>query len=708
MSLITSPRSGPAADVRMAERRAARANRACIACRARKQRCIPPLNTNQLQAPCQRCMRHGMTCSFETDKPPSVAEELGPSQLAHIVVELQRKINLHEQRLAELELEAQQSRKDVYQNAEATPVLGYDRRLPISPTGASEVTSKSSQARDHSLGTATSKPATFTMDNLDLASPIATLRSLGALEGDVEGTFSPYDPVACGVIAIQEAQELFNIYFDHCHPWAPILNENLRSICMSLRKSSPVLFLCIVSIGARFWHGNSLHPKYFDIVALLDKAISQLAMFPSSSDANLNSVRALMLYLQWMPCSLKEGSQDDQTSGSSIKTRYNDLSAWTVFGIAIRYAAFLNLERQALAPFRSTGTALSQEDFDTMRVWLNLVSYDCSLTHTSGLPLSIDPHPAARVVRQFCSDRLAQEPGDTRYAALIELACIVHRAKSSIGEYPQRHPNIASLKKANVDMEEWERCWLSKLRQTRLQYLQLPFTSLRWYRLTLNSSLLRPLLSSSTRVQTDIYQVSTLSFLETSLTAASQIILSLANGADQFIWHLNSQSVDSFPKESFGIDPVARTSLHHAVDATWISFTFAITYIVLCYVRDTIDDDLRISNLPNTNSPARRVPLKPRPDSILARLTRIAVDIFEAETSGPEFRPEGGYEAVVRDAASLVLDQNPEQPVQIAQGSLDPAIQSLFDLMDDTVYDWPNNFRMEDGTEFNQFWGPRY
>ncbi|KAK6073852.1 hypothetical protein SCUP234_07035 [Seiridium cupressi] len=471
------------------------------------------------------------------------------------------------------------------------------------------------------------------MDNLELASPIATLRSLGALEGDQEDIFSPYDPIARGVLTFQEAQDAFHVYFE--------------------------------------------------IIALLDKTISRLLLSPTPNDASVDSIRALMLYLQWMPCAPKNSPDDSSVGPHSrrpkLKTRYNDMSAWAVFGLALRYASFLNLERLAFAPFQNpTKTAISRDDVDRMRTWLNLITYDCNLTLTSGLPISVNPLPAMKVVRDFCMHRTAQDPGDLRYGALIELACIIQRVKGSDGGTSNRQPTVPNLKKANVEMEEWERHWLQQLKHTPLQHIQLPFTSLRWYRLSLNSSILRPLLSSSTRSQTDIFQVWTLGFLETSITAASQILLSLVTNAHQFIWREDDRWYDNTGQPEFSE-----------------------AYLFL--------DDLQILGIPTMDISTARAPSRPRPDSLLARLTRLSMDIFEAESDGPEFRSGGGYEAIIRDAASLVLDKGQDQPASIAQDPLDPAIQSLFDLMDDTVYEWPSIYENDGGAEpnFADVWGPR-
>jgi hypothetical protein len=88
-----------------------------------------------------------------------------------------------------------------------------------------------------------------------------------------------------------------------------------------------------------------------------------------------------------------------------------------------------------------------------------------------------------------------------------------------------------------------------------------------------------------------IDQLSILGFLETSLTAASQILLSVTTQALQIVWDLRSQNLDSYPEGNFAVDSAARKSLHHSVDATWISFTFAMTFLVLTYIRNAIDGE---------------------------------------------------------------------------------------------------------------------
>lgn len=118
-------------------------------------------------------------------------------------------------------------------------------------------------------------------------------------------------------------------------------------------------------------------------------------------------------------------------------------------------------------------------------------------------------------------------------------------------------------------------------------------------------------------------------------------------------------------------------------------------------------DDLKILSISIADPLAAQAPARPRPESLLARLTKLAIDIFEAESEGPDFRSGGSYEAVIRDAASVVLDKGTERPTQIAEDPLDPTFRSLFDLMDDTVFEWPNVYddNTQRGSSFADIWG---
>lgn len=184
--------------------------------------------------------------------------------------------------------------------------------------------------------------------------------------------------------------------------------------------------------------------------------MSRLMLQPVPSDVTLDSIRVLLLYAQWMPASREDriaSYADDQPP----KSRYNDISAWAVLGLAFRYATFLGLERAAIFPFRDTSSAISEEDASRLRVLYNLITCDCNLMMTSGLPASIDPSAAASVAPIFGSHIASQQPGDLRYTALVELATILHRATRSGRDFSRRQLDEFSLRKANIELDDWER-----------------------------------------------------------------------------------------------------------------------------------------------------------------------------------------------------------------------------------------------------------
>lgn len=114
-----------------------------------------------------------------------------------------------------------------------------------------------------------------------------------------------------------------------------------------------------------------LHPKYSELVSLLDNCISALLLRPSPTDINLEAVQSMLLYVQWMPLQVPEPS-----TGQLPRSRFSDASAWTIMGVAIRFSTYLNLDRSVLLPFSSRDVNISDADMRTMRVWLNLVSVD--------------------------------------------------------------------------------------------------------------------------------------------------------------------------------------------------------------------------------------------------------------------------------------------------------------------------------------------
>ncbi|WVQ74841.1 hypothetical protein IAR50_004448 [Cryptococcus sp. DSM 104548] len=569
----------------------------------------------------------------------------------------------------------------------------------------------------------------LSMSTIRLGAPIATLRSLGALPAN--GSESMLDPIAQGMLSVSDAQRAIKIFFDHCHSFGPVLDKVSVDDGMRLRHQNPPLFLTICTIGARFWdNGTSsdqgplrergLHPSFLELTTLLDITISGLILRPTPSDVTLDSIRALLLYAQWMPLSREHLYRATNTSSGgpedrrAPRSRYNDISAWAVLGLAQRYALFLGLDRLSVLPFQDPlSEAITPTDMARLRIWHNLITCDCNLMLTSGLPASLDPSSAVRVGRTFSENRFAQLPEDKRVTALVELVGITHRAMVGrdwdLGGRPM---NLVSLKKINVDFDDWQNIWAHRLRATPYQHNALPFTSVRWYRLSLNSASLGAVLSPSPPPLPHPSAHSPfLEPLEISLTAASQILLALSYAAPTCIWDLSSQKRDSFPAGPFEMDVEAVERLSYAVDYTWISLAFSVVFLVLCRVRGIINDDITITL---TEFPID-MPTHPtvHSSSNLYRLVHLAHQVFLGLCQTSPTHPAHDYEPIVSNAAALVIP--PLDPENGNTGEGGPAgmenghggdqgdLQGLFDLLSSSGMDWPGYLFGGDGSE--QGWG---
>ncbi|OQV09778.1 Fungal Zn2-Cys6 binuclear cluster domain-containing protein [Cladophialophora immunda] len=689
--------------------------RACLQCRARKQRCLPAEEHASLGAACKRCKRHDVPCSFQTEQQDPTISLQGANADANLLSNIQARLNNHERRLAELEAQGPLQQDDGLRLHALSPnpstISSQDGYNAGEPRNDGPMASTDQSSRDPNQ-------RILDMNAVDLGPPISTLRSLGAMHGNQSLRESssnaqnsgmgivptqhrwPLDPILNGVLTMAEACQAINIFFNHCHPMAPVLSEGLRSQPELLRANRPMLFLALCSIGTRFWLPESafprgwptLHPKCSELAVLLDKAVSRLLLRPTPRDVHLDSVVVLLLYAQWMPYS-RQGYQDrnDHDHERRFKrpsSRYNDISAWAVLGLAARYATMLNLAKDAIAPFTRPQTAATQDDMARLRIWYNLLTCDWNLMLSSALPATLDPTEGVSIARSFGVQPTAQQPNDLRYAALVELVGISHSALETNKEFSARRLNAASLRKFNVACDEWERHWSPILRFTHFQHVHLPFTSLRWCRLALNSAVLGPYLTSITQEDSQPSHVWVLEALETSLTAAMQIIFCVSTLGHDYVWRISSQDASTVPAERFVVDQTTLERLSYAVDSMWVSYTFAVTFLAFCYVKGLVDDELRLRRLMSASSPQNVAPRSPRSISLLARFLRLALDLFDAICQISTFRLAQELQAVVKDCVLLLLTEDCEARTH-GQEVDTTGMQSLFDQMMDPGFDWP-------------------
>lgn len=340
-----------------------------------------------------------------------------------------------------------------------------------------------------------------------------------------------------------------------------------------------------------------------------------------------------------------------------------------------------------MAPFSQAAIEnLTQQDFGRMRVWINLLTCDYHLMLSSGMPASLDPRAVNKIVRYFSAQDDALQPDDSRLAAVSELVGIIHRASKSSGDPSVRALDSASLKKANSEFDDWEVFWSPALgMRDSCIYHKLPFTSLRWYRLAINSARLGSIISPSKSLQSVSLQLPMLQALDISLLSAAQIIFALSDQKHR-TWTIQPQSLASFPSGELAVDEGGLAGFRFAVDSSWIAHSFAAVFLVLCYLRGVIDDELQILQLATQMSSHLTIaPAPPRPESLFYRLVSLASKIFETicRTSATS-HPAAGFRTIIQNVFSVILKDGShlEGDLGLLGGVVEESsVDALFELM---------------------------
>lgn len=484
------------------------------------------------------------------------------------------------------------------------------------------------------------------------------------------------DPITCGVMTMEEAQNTFNTFFKHCHRWAPVLCPRTQTSAAAVRQACPTLFISVCCVGYRFTSPvtSEAHRRYMALISLLDHSLSRLLLRPNMGDVTLDHIRAILLYIQWMPV--------DNIGNPSRSTRYNAISAWSMLGLAIRYALFLGLQQDAVLPFSSQADETpTLKDVGRLRVWINILTCDAALTLSSGLPATLNPDPVVAVAHSFRSHRLATRPDDTRSSATCELVSILKRAARTSGSPNARSLDAACLRQVNLELDAWESAW-SPIIGEQIQHHQMPFTTLRSYRLSINSACLSPLLRPSGapgQITSHVLQA-----LEISLDAAALTIFALSEQSRHKSW-ADYKTTSSLPLGKFTPDLDAINRIKYSVDSTWISYSFTTMFLVMCYKGGIIDSNLKIMALCYSSEDPVTLP-QPEVTSLLFRLVHLARQIFDMASADVLAHLALDQKSLLLGVFSVVLgdrnidEQGPaETPVPAPYSDRD--MEVLFDSM---------------------------
>ncbi|KAL3495749.1 hypothetical protein BJX62DRAFT_222394 [Aspergillus germanicus] len=453
------------------------------------------------------------------------------------------------------------------------------------------------------------------------------LKALNSIQTHDPIQFEVHDPITRSVLTEGEAHVIFRLYFSNCHPNAPFLDVELDSDIDRVRSSSILLFLAILSIGGRFWSASSktscwLHPRYTEIVRLLDAEIMRVTLRPNHDDQKLETVQALMLCAHWMPFDLT-----------------NEAGAWQCLGLAIRWATALALERSCHTSFLSPET-VTREDVQRFRAMLYLVESDHYLALSARRPSYLNPKPLHSVLSNFLRCKYVQST-DIRLASLFKVAYGAHFTGC-------RPTTIESVEAFDKDVQLIERQFTSSQsdRSTDGFSQHFPFTSLRWYRLS--------------------YACAFLDAADPAQRSGKALAWAI-EWASQILTHLSKHSfttnngVPSPTQVQMEPDPSVIDIMSYAIDHYFVVIAYAAFFLVNSWLSNLIDMNLR-----PTQQHANGTLLQEATDpstSLLFRLVDVAARTFEA-ASPPEGHLARRYAPLLRGMTDLIMSSSTQTQVQ--------------------------------------------
>ncbi|KAL5360768.1 hypothetical protein BJX96DRAFT_184778 [Aspergillus floccosus] len=441
------------------------------------------------------------------------------------------------------------------------------------------------------------------------------LKALGSLQTDDPVEVENLDPIKRSILTEGEAYVIFKLYFTRCHPNAPFLDVGLDADIDRVRSNNMILFLAILCIGARFWSASSntscwLHPRYLDLIRLLDTEVMRVTLRPSHDDQKLETVQALMLCAHWMPF-------DFAAEPERYRSRFSEDGACQPF-----------MHLQTVAP----------DDMRRFRTMLYLVESDHYLALSARRPPSLNPDPLNAVLPNFLACRYAQST-DIRIASLFRVAYVAHFTGC-------RPTTVESVQALDRDVLLIERDFISRLGSRSMEDSfnhHFPFTSLRWYRLSYACAFLDV---------ADQMQRTGEAFTW-AVEWASQILSHLSRPP------LSSQGLRQETAIASPLEPDPRTVevMSFAMDHYYVVIAYAAFFLVNSWLNNLVD---RKYNSPGTAKTTDATGSE-SPSSCPTTGGAVAADTLEI-ASPPVGHPARRYVPLLRGMTNLILSGHMQPP----------------------------------------------
>lgn len=229
------------------------------------------------------------------------------------------------------------------------------------------------------------------------------------------------DAISRGFVTVEEAQQLFDFYFQRCAQWTPPLEAHNDRNMYHVRRRSTFLFHSILAVASYFCYvpqGENGLRKYYAIVTTLVESLAPIVVCPNPAELTVDLLIGLLICILWKPVRCGSQMQLGPAGFSELQaqSKINPSSGYVLGGLALRIAQLLSLNRKAC---NLTSPPTDKESVGACRLWLWINLIDSQNALAEGKQPALDASDALRNTRLFASCK--SKVGDVRLAAMVEL-----------------------------------------------------------------------------------------------------------------------------------------------------------------------------------------------------------------------------------------------------------------------------------------------
>ncbi|KAI0794903.1 hypothetical protein C8Q75DRAFT_803748 [Abortiporus biennis] len=246
------------------------------------------------------------------------------------------------------------------------------------------------------------------------------------------------DILLCGLVSLDEVDELFTIYFRWINPSLPVLDENIHTPAAVLGRC-PFLFTVVCALASQFYDAK---PEIYDLAMHIAKSAAANAFLDGWKTVEMCQAYIIL------------GGHTPPAK------RWEEDRFWFYSGIAFRLAIELNLNR--LPPVSPSDERAEREQLNRMRTWLNCFTMDRYACVNLCKPCMIPDDEALKNASKKFSESQYHNPGDMYVVGLSEILRITSHFCDHVrplleANDGKENTDMAAVHAVILEMTEWNR-----------------------------------------------------------------------------------------------------------------------------------------------------------------------------------------------------------------------------------------------------------